>query len=234
MRTLIPRLAKKAGLAAVLGLVLALFAVPGAATAGVATAGAVLLDPFDPVPEIQFQHFGGYGCSYGCGGYDRCGGGCGYHRHHGCDDGCGYHRARCDDGCGRRDRCDDGDDCGRHARCDQDCDHHDRCREHCDRADDCGDNCGHADNPYANRTGADAVPCEGRCSDTEHWEHSWRNGDHVGREYYDRGRKERDLDHGSGPPAWYGHTPDWHDNDDDDAPPPPPAPAGPPDKPGKH
>ena len=214
MRNPIPRLAKRTGLAAALGLLLAVFAGTGTAMAGVATAGAVLLDPFDPVPEIQFQHFGGYGCSYGCGGhYDGCGDGCGYHRHHGCGDGCGYHRARCDD-----------DDCGRHARCDQDCDHHDHCRDHCGRADDCGDDGGggHADDPYTNRTGLAAVPCQGRCSDTEHWEHSWRNGDHVGREYYDRGRKERDLDHGSGPPAWYGHTPDWHDGDDDDAPPPPP------------
>ncbi|HJW39899.1 MAG TPA: hypothetical protein VJ476_01575 [Rhizomicrobium sp.] len=79
------------------------------AQAGVATSGAVLLDPFDPVPEIQFRHFGGYGCAYGCGGcYDSCGGGCHegcyrhYRRHADCDDACGRHvRDDCDRGCDR-------------------------------------------------------------------------------------------------------------------------------------
>ncbi|MBS0469568.1 MAG: hypothetical protein JSR60_00755 [Proteobacteria bacterium] len=73
--------------------------VPGSASAGVATAGAVLLDPFDPVPEISFRHYGGY--AYGYGG---CHVGCGYT---GCDDGCyrpRYHHRhyrRCDDDCDR-------------------------------------------------------------------------------------------------------------------------------------
>ena len=95
------------------GLLLALTLLPCAASAGVATAGAVLLDPYDPVPEIQFRHFGGYGyggCDVGCGGYDydACGGGCYRHRHH----------TRCGDGCGRRDDCDrcrDGHDGDRYA-----------------------------------------------------------------------------------------------------------------------
>ena len=77
---------------------------PHAASAGVATSGAVLLDPYDPVPEIQFHHFGGYGCVSGCGayyaGYDRCDP-CHrrYHRRH------DYDR---DHDC--RDDCDRGDD----------------------------------------------------------------------------------------------------------------------------
>ena len=59
---------------------------------------AQLLDPFDPVPQIQFHH----GCDWGCRGcVDSCG-------HHRCWDGCGYrhccwHRHvvwRCEFGCG--------------------------------------------------------------------------------------------------------------------------------------
>ena len=72
---------------------------PLSATAGHADPGmdnAVLLDPFDPVPEVQFRHFGadcfsecGYGYGYGC--YHSCGYGCHYgcsHRHH-CYQHCG-------------------------------------------------------------------------------------------------------------------------------------------------
>ena len=199
---------------------------PANASAGVATAGAVLLYPFDPVPEIQFQHFGGYGCSYECGGggYDRCGDGCGDHRR--CHEGC-YHRTRCGDGCERRERCDDGcrancdDNC--RPRCDGDCrraDCRDDCRPSCGdtcRPTDCHDGC----RPPCNDgcTGA-AVPCTERCSDTEHWEHDWRTGDHVGQEWYYRGRRERDIAPAGTAPHWYGHGPEMHDEDDEDAPPP--------------
>jgi hypothetical protein len=163
------------------------------AQAGVATSGAVLLDPFDPVPEIQFRHFGGYGCAYGCGGcYDSCGGGC-YDRCGGCHDGC-YRRYRRHADC--------GDECGRHGRddCDRDCDNHD------------------------GRDGHDAPPCtSAHCYNAEHYERRWRDGDHVGQEWLDRGTREKTLtdDHGDG--GWYGHeSPEWHD--DEDAPPPPPPP----------
>ncbi len=213
MTKLFPRFARRSGLLAALGVLLAVFLVPGPALAGVATAGAVLLDPFDPVPEIQFEHFGGYGCAYGCGGYQRCDEGCGYRR---CHDRCVRH-TRCDEDCRGRDRCDG--DCHRADRCDSDCDHHDHCDRDCDRSRD--------DAPYTDRSGPVAPPCQGRCSDSEHWEHHWRNGDHVGQEYYDRGRRERDLQNGGGAPPWYGHAPDWHDNDDEDAPPPPPPPPPP-------
>lgn len=186
----------------------AFFALASPAQAGVATSGAVLLDPFDPVPEIQFQHFGGYGCGYGCGGcydscgggcYDSCGGGC-YGRCGGCYGGCYHHHHRhydCDDGCRRHVRYDCDEDCGHHehADCDRDCDDHDR----------------HA-----------AAPCtSARCYDAEHYERRWRDGDHVGQEWLDRGTRERTMgdDHGNG--GWYGHeSPEWHD--DEDAPPPPP------------
>jgi hypothetical protein len=59
---------------------------------------AQVLDPFDPVPQIQFHH----GCDWGCRG---CVDSCGY-RH--CGDRCGYHHCcwhrriawRCEFGCG--------------------------------------------------------------------------------------------------------------------------------------
>jgi hypothetical protein len=53
---------------------------------------AVVLDPFDPVPQIQFHHGG---CDWGCRG---CIDSCGY-RH--CWHGCWRHHAwRCEFGCG--------------------------------------------------------------------------------------------------------------------------------------
>ncbi|HEY0107375.1 MAG TPA: hypothetical protein VGB91_14945, partial [Rhizomicrobium sp.] len=154
-------------LPAILVLVLAAIAWPGGAQAGVATSGAVLLDPFDPVPEIQFHHFGGYGCSYGCGiGY------------RGCDEGCGGYGG-CHEGCRRHYRhhdCDD--DCGRHAHdCDRDCE---REASNCDH--DCGDD------------KTPSPPCtSGHCYDAVHYERRWRDGDHVGQEWMDRGRRERML-----------------------------------------
>jgi hypothetical protein len=208
MTNISPAVAKGSGLFAALALSLLALLAPTGASAGVATSGAVLLDPFDPVPEIQFRHYGGYDCNYECGG-GRCDDGCGYHhrRHRGCDDGC-YRHTDCDRDCGRRDHCDG------------DCDHHDHCRDHC------GDHDGRdGDGDHE----AAAPPCtSGHCSDTEHYEHHWRDGDHVGQEYYDRGRRERDLDHGGSAPSWYGHSPEFQDNDDDLAPPPAPPPPPPP------
>ena len=202
-----------------IGLALAAIAAP--ATAGVATTGAVLLDPFDPVPEIQFHHFGGYGCGYECGGYrgcdDVCGGGYGgygcydgcrrHYRHRYCDDDC---RSGCHDGCRRyvRDDCDR--DCGHHD-CDHDCEHHD-----CDH--DCHDSRDDRDGPPP------APPCQSdHCYNAEHYERRWRDGDNVGQEWLDRGTRERTLkDHDN---SWYGRgDPIWHDGDDDPPPPPPPPP----------
>ncbi|MEI9992767.1 MAG: hypothetical protein WDM86_22380 [Rhizomicrobium sp.] len=203
----------RAALLGALGLVVAAIGLP--AQAGVATMGAVLLDPFDPVPEIQFHHFGGYGCDYGCGGgYRGCGEVCGrscydgcrrhYYRHTGCGDGCRrYVRDDCDRDCGRRD-C--RDDCRRYVRddCDHDCDRHDGDHEHDGRP--------------------PAPPCASdHCYDAEHYERRWRDGDHVGQEWLDRGTRERTMhdDHGN----WYGHgDTDWHDYDDAPPPPPPPPP----------
>jgi hypothetical protein len=79
------------GIAAGAALVLAALLMPTAANAGVATYGAVLLDPFNPVPEIQFRH---NGCYDGC---ERR-----RHRHHyrpyyrDCDDGGCAQEARYD------------------------------------------------------------------------------------------------------------------------------------------
>lgn len=179
------------------------------ASAGVATSGAVLLDPFDPVPEIQFRHYGGYGCVYGCGVSYGCDSGC----YNPCRDGCRRHVRRhdCDDGCTRRARND----------CDDRC-----CADRCDRHDDCDRDCG-------NREAAVPPPCtSGNCYDAEHYERRWRDGDKVGQEWVDRGRRERMIDHG-GPGSYYGHDNfDWHDDDAAPAAPPPPAP--PPGPPGSH
>ena len=56
-----------------------------AALAQVAADDTVLLDPFDPVPQIGFHH-------------GDCDDPCGYHR---CHEGCYRHRSRCNDCCGR-------------------------------------------------------------------------------------------------------------------------------------
>jgi len=181
-----------------IGLALAAIAAP--ATAGVATTGAVLLDPFDPVPEIQFHHFGGYGCGYDCGGY------------RGCDDVCGGGSRGCYDGCHRRYRrhdCDDG--CRRVVR--DDCDH------------DCHDDHDGRDGHDGRDDGPPAPPCQSdHCYNAEHYERRWRDGDKIGQEWMDRGTRERTQkdDHDSG---WYGRgDPIWHDGDDDPPPPPPPPP----------
>jgi hypothetical protein len=203
LRSLIP---------AALGAVLALFAA-APASAGVATAGAVLLDPFDPVPEIQFHHFGGYGCSYGCGSV--CDSGCGARYDGGCYDGCRRHYRR------HRD-CEDG--CRRYVR--DDCDHD--CRGHDHEGRD-GDRDGHdRRDGYDHRDVADehdgaSPPCvSGHCYDAEHWERRWRDGDHVGQQWEDRGTRERSLPQGGHTDGFYGHDYDWR-VDDDPPPPPPPA-----------
>ncbi len=81
------------------------------ALAGVEVDNAIMLDPFDPVPEIQFNHFGGYawgwgyGCNEGCGyrhcyhecGYNHCRRGCEARRP--CEHDCGDGRDGCRDGC---------------------------------------------------------------------------------------------------------------------------------------
>ena len=209
MTHLLLRMAKRSGLIA-LGFLFAAFVLPGAAMAGVATSGAVLLDPFDPVPEIQFQHFGGYGCDTGCGGYDRCDDGCGGHRRHACEDNCGGHRRHgCDDDCTaarhpRHDDCDDGCETARHPR-------HDGCDDGCETASDAGPPDG-APTPDAR------PPCEGRCNVTEHWQRDWRNGNHFGQEWYDRGYRERDNADGHRPGKWHRPDHDAEDNDEEDPP----------------
>jgi hypothetical protein len=76
-------------------LALACFAGNAKVYAGTAGDNAVLLDPFDPVPQIGFHH-GEYGGCYDPCGIRQCHRDCGYHR------GC-YH------------------DCYRHAGCEHDC-----------------------------------------------------------------------------------------------------------------
>jgi hypothetical protein len=103
-----------AGLMSAVVCALMLLSAP-AARAQVAAQDSVLLDPFDPVPEIQFRHFGGADCWDDC-GYRDCDG-CGR-----CNDGCG--RSHCYDRCGR---CSRG--CYARPRCRRDCDG----RVHCER-----------------------------------------------------------------------------------------------------
>jgi hypothetical protein len=59
------------------------FAGARTAQAGVEVDNAIMLDPFDPVPEIQFNHYGGYAWGYGT--YHHYGHECRWHcryRHH--------------------------------------------------------------------------------------------------------------------------------------------------------
>jgi hypothetical protein len=70
------------------------------ASAGVEVDNAILLDPFDPVPAIQFRHYGGYAWGiYDC-GYRPCGHRRHHHsyRHHCYRDCYGY--GRCERHCG--------------------------------------------------------------------------------------------------------------------------------------
>jgi hypothetical protein len=190
---------KRYSVLSALGLLLALALAPAGAKAGVATAGAVLLDPFDPVPAIQFHHYGGYGCNEGCGGCDY-----GCYRHNRCGDGC-YRHTECGDGCYRR----DCDGCYRHTDC----------RDGCRRAD-CDHDCHDGDN------GTTPLCLQGNCYDAEHYERRWRDGNRVGQEWMDRGRKERIIP-ADAHRGWGHGGEDWHE-DDDDAPPPPPPPEPPP------
>jgi hypothetical protein len=78
------------------------------ARAQTAAEDSVLLDPFDPVPEIQFRHFGGDGCWEGCGtrecgGCERCHDGCERHCYSGC-----YARPHCYRDCDGRVHCERG------------------------------------------------------------------------------------------------------------------------------
>jgi hypothetical protein len=170
-----------------------------AAQAGVAIDNAVVLDPFDPVPPIQFQHW--------------YGGERHFHHRYGCD-GCRERVAdNCEDGCGRG---------YRHDGCDRDCDgsyRRDRCDRGCDRVEyRCQGDC-------RQRDGAAPEPCVQNCYDAERWEHRWRNGDRIGQEWYDSGSRERQRASDRGDRQWYGKDDDndWRDTDDDDssAPPPP-------------
>jgi len=134
----------------------------GGAKAGVATSGAVLLDPFDPVPEIQFRHFGGYG---------DWGGGYGSDRYRHCK----------------------GDDCARGA--------------HCDREDGCRD---------GDPREAELANCDQKnCYYAEHYERRWHNGDQVGTEWMDRGRREKTVTGTGRPRDWDSHDNNWHDEDED-------------------
>ena len=114
---------------------------------------AVQLDPFDPVPEIQFRHYGDNPC------YDHC------ERYRDCDEGC---RARCKDHCGNndcrdRDHCDrdcrDGERCGHYGH---DCRDQDRCTQDCREKDVCSQDCRDGD-----ACGYDRRDCrdKNRCSD---------------------------------------------------------------------
>lgn len=156
------RFAAKRSLLAALALVAAAFLFTPAAHAGVAIENTVVLDPFDPVPPIQFQHwYAGYGCNFGCGRHNNCYDRCERHR---CRDNCG--RERCNDRCDR----DCGDRCERRARCDRDCGR---------------DNC--CDNDRAYQPNCTSQ----RCYDVERWEHRWRDGDRTGQDWYNRGHRER-------------------------------------------
>lgn len=184
---------------------------PAQAVAGVEVDNAIMLDPFDPVPEIQFRHYGGYSWGYGCDGcsthcyYDSCGRrhcyqNCnrvyrdcyGYSRCGGCRDNCGY-RDGCRDRCGY-DRC-RGDGCYGDRR-------YDDCRQAgCRNWDGCrGDGC-YRDGRYDGRDGLrdggrDGHWRDGR-DDLRHDDD--RRGDDPWERYDDQADR---YDHQSG---WYEH-----------------------------
>lgn len=186
---------------------LMLMTAPGA-RAQVAAQDSVLLDPFDPVPEIQFRHFGGVGCWDDC-GYRDC-------------DGCG----RCNDGCGRS-RCYRG--CGR-TRCWRDCNG----RLHCTRG--CRNNGNYDRGARFDHDAARAENDHYRFRDDERRFHhdaheyerddrAWhdrygieRRHDHDGRDDHD-GHWDHDGHDGRGDHEGYrdreGH--DWHDGGGDGA-----------------
>jgi len=100
-----------------------------AARAQVAAQDSVALDPFDPVPEIQFRHLGGNGCWDDCGTRDcdgcvRCHEGCERRCHSNC-----YVHRRCSDDCWIRDRC--VHECYVRHHCDRDCQGWVRCDRGC-------------------------------------------------------------------------------------------------------
>lgn len=127
--------------------------------AGVHVMNSVLLDPFDPVPQIEFEHRCGWGCHRHCDDY-RCGEGwrcrhdCrwnGWHcdedcyGHRPCDHDCGIGWWRCEGDCRTGEwRCDHDchllgwyceHDCLVHPPCERDC--HDRFGPPCDHERDC-------------------------------------------------------------------------------------------------
>ena len=177
-------------------LLLFVVAAPLRAQAGVAIDNAVMLDPYDPVPPIQFHHW--------YGGED------GWHHHHDrhwvsyrcqgdCRDGC---EDRCEHGCDR--------DCGRHDACDRDC-------GGCDRG------CERRDSSCDRDCAPPPMPCGSSCYDAVRWEHRWRAGDRMGQEWYDSGKRERERSGAEHGHRWYGHEndSDWRDEDgDSDSPPP--------------
>ncbi len=219
MRT--TRMKFKALVASVLGTLAACVMLLAAqpAQAGTTIDDAVILDPYDPVPGIGFDHCGD-GCGHHC--YSRCGRvrhcwddchrGCGDNCHRGCGDRCGE-RVRCDRDCAPR-RC--GDDCDAERRpCAHDCNTN---RPPCD-----GDRCGGDATNYPKP----ARPClSGNCFDAERYEHRWRDGSRKGHEWLRRGASQRDWDQSDRD----------IDNGDDSAwnPPPPPPPPPPVDDKKKH
>jgi len=174
------------------------------AQAGTTIDQAVILDPYDPVPGIAFNH-----CYSSCGGWNHCR----YRCHRSCYDRCGE-RVRCERDCYPRRRC--GDDCyaERRDRCDGD-----RCG---DRYRD-GDRYADRDDDRAYQPApVSAKPClSGQCFDAERYEHRWRDGSRKGHEWLRRGSSEHD---------WQASDRDIDNGDDSPWNPPPPPPPPPPAK----
>ncbi len=108
-----------------LALMLLWLAAPTNAFAQTAVTDSVLLDPLDPVPQIDFDHWDGRDCHIGC------------YRH--CERGCGYHW-RCDHECDGRPPCER--DCREGWRCDHECSYGDwRCDRGCHEPPPCERDC---------------------------------------------------------------------------------------------
>jgi hypothetical protein len=207
--------------------------------AGVPMTNSVILDPFDPVPAIQFEH--------GC--YDRCGrhchDGCGEYRY--CRHDCRWHGWTCAHDCYGARHCNDAScnlgwwRCDRECRddawrCDHDCtlqgwhcDHgcsvRDRCEHDCVGRP-CNRDCGHLGDACADSCFGGLVQqyesdlqhsedLNRRYDEQSHWyfEHVMDRHHHHDGDWHDGDWHDGDWHDGEG------HDGDWHDGDGSGPPP---------------
>jgi hypothetical protein len=171
-------------------LLLAGFAVGSLAHADdFAANNAVLLDPFDPVPQIHFRD---------------CDDGCGYHR---CYDGCGYRR-HCWHGCRDHDEWRDG------WRCDRDCRYFDRDHWRCER--DCGRDPEDLGRGWSDRLREYNIQMEKWHGDMREWHDAMGEWREENGHWFFRHEDHADYEWNQDGGHWrYWHGDGWHDDGDD-------------------